>query len=477
MDQNCCPDELVLFLPNYSEKPANHGGGALPTITSGSTGWVGRLLIADDEPRLLSSLCSILRAKGFEVDAAKDGHAVCRRMQETTYDLVVLNICMPGKGGFEVMSWLKETGLDASVIIISGYCDFRTVRRAFRLGARDYLRKPYDVDELISAIRDSVLARRQAESKAASEWTGPLTGEFFQQALDQLPDLIFSLDDQKSISYLNDRAESFLGIPKRELIGLPFSQLVHDDEAAKIPSLFGENGAGKPVTQEITLLTRHTDAPRLECEITIVSLTESHHGASSVYANFPSCARFLGVARDITKRKQTLALMEFRASHDSLTGLPNRALFLDRLALAVSQANRNKQKLAVLFIDLNDFKAVNDTYGHGIGDELLQKVAGSLKDCLREGDTIARYGGDEFTVLLPSLEGKIDAATVARKLLESLETPFQFAGTDIRVSVGTSIGISMFPDDGIGAERLLECADKAMYGVKQGKKNDFYFYS
>ena len=169
--------------------------------------------------------------------------------------------------------------------------------------------------------------------------------------------------------------------------------------------------------------------------------------------------------------------MEFRASHDTLTGLPNTSLFMDRLTLAVSQASRNAQKLAVLFIDLNDFKAVNDTYGHGVGDQLLQKVAAGLTHCLREGDTLARYGGDEFTVLLPSLNEKKDAATVARKLLNSLETPFQLEGTDLCVSIGTSIGIAMYPEDGAGAETLVERADMAMYAVKQRKKNDFYFYS
>nr|WP_281348234.1 GGDEF domain-containing protein [Marinobacter changyiensis] len=170
-------------------------------------------------------------------------------------------------------------------------------------------------------------------------------------------------------------------------------------------------------------------------------------------------------------------MLEFRASHDSLTELPNRSLFMDRLRLAVSQARRNGQKFAVLFIDLNDFKVVNDTYGHGIGDQLLQKVAAGLKHCLREGDTLARYGGDEFMALLPSLDEKKDAATVARKLLTSLETPFHFEGCDLRVSIGISIGIALYPEDGDGAETLVERADMAMYAVKRKKKNDFYFYS
>lgn len=471
------PYELVSVLSKHSEQLVSHDVSAVPKVTGGLPQWGGRLLVGDDEPRLLSSLCSILRTQGFEVDAARDGRAVCQQAQSTAYDLILLNICMPERDGFDVMSWLKKTGLDTSVIIISGLSDFHTVRRAFRMGACDYLRKPYDVDELIRVVGTTVLAQGQARRQAAKGKSGPLTGAFFQQALDHLPDLIFSLDDRKHINFLNDRAESFLGFPKEELLGRPFTYLVHAEDVAKIPLLFESNETGEPTKQEIKLRTHDRDVAHLECEITIVSSLETNTWSTDASKSPPTSAHFFGIARDITERKQTFALMEFRASHDSLTGLPNRSLFLDRLALAVSQASRNGQKLAVLFIDLNDFKAVNDTFGHGIGNQLLQRVAVGLKCCLREGDTLSRYGGDEFTVLLPSLDGKNDAATVARKLLGSLEIPFQLEGTDVRVTVGASIGVAMFPDDGIEAEALLECADKAMYGVKQRKKNDFYFYS
>lgn len=129
-----------------------------------------------------------------------------------------------------------------------------------------------------------------------------------------------------------------------------------------------------------------------------------------------------------------------------------------------------------MFIDLNDFKRVNDTYGHNVGDDLLQKVARRLKDCLRAGDTLCRYGGDEFTVLLPSLGDEKDVSAVAEKLLESLKNPFRLRDVDADVSVSASIGIALFPEDGAEAVALLQRADKAMYGIKQQKRSDYHFY-
>ena len=169
--------------------------------------------------------------------------------------------------------------------------------------------------------------------------------------------------------------------------------------------------------------------------------------------------------------------MEFRASHDALTGLPNRTLFLDRLALAVSQAARSEQQLAVLFIDLNDFKHVNDTFGHNVGDELLRNVAARLKMSLREGDTLSRYGGDEFTVLLPSIEGPQDASVVADKLLQSLSTPMKLENDSVRILVKVCIGIALYPEDGADTKELLNSADKAMYRIKEHRLSTYSFFN
>lgn len=463
-------------MQTHSKTNVIDDGRLFSADASGASERLGRLLVADDEPRLLESLCSILRDKGFEVDGAMDGDAVCQQLQDNTYDLILLDIRMPGKSGLDIMAWLKETGIDSQVIIVSGHSDYRIVRQAFKLGACDYLKKPYDVDDLIQAVGGKVLERRQSRSKATTDWSNPLKGEFFRRTLDHLPELVFLLDERQCFKYLNHKVESLTGLPAEELIGQPLSWLVHEDDIAKLPLFFERAEAGEPITQEIKLKTHSGGVGYKEFDIILTSPLEVNPALTQATFS-PEDPPFLGIARDITERKQTLELMEFRASHDSLTDLPNRNLFIDRLRLAVSQARRNEQKFAVLFIDLDDFKAVNDAYGHGIGDQLLQKVASGLKHCLREGDTLARYGGDEFMALLPSLDEKKDAATVARKLLTSLESPFRFEGYDLRVSIGTSIGIALYPEDGDEAETLIERADMAMYAVKRKKKNDFDFYS
>ena len=181
-----------------------------------------------------------------------------------------------------------------------------------------------------------------------------------------------------------------------------------------------------------------------------------------------------GVARDITDRKRAEELISYQAYHDILTDLPNRILFKDRLGLAVIQARRNRAELAVMFVDLDRFKLVNDTLGHVKGDELLQHVSGRLKNCLRRGDTLARIGGDEFTAVLPELRDRQDAEIIAEKFLESLRQPFFLDGKEVYISA--SIGIAVYPSDGDSIDELLRHADIAMYYVKSQGKNAHAFY-
>jgi diguanylate cyclase (GGDEF)-like protein len=183
----------------------------------------------------------------------------------------------------------------------------------------------------------------------------------------------------------------------------------------------------------------------------------------------------LGTAFDVTDRKRVEEQIQYQAYHDALTGLPNRMLFLDRLQIALAHARRQGGQPAVLFLDLDDFKVINDTLGHATGDRLLQGLAERLIVSVREDDTVARMGGDEFTLLLPNVGRMEDAARLAGKLLEAVAQPFQIDGQDLFVT--TSVGVSLYPGDGEDAETLLKNADRAMYRAKEMGRNNYQLFA
>lgn len=173
---------------------------------------------------------------------------------------------------------------------------------------------------------------------------------------------------------------------------------------------------------------------------------------------------YIHLFSDITEKKQAEAQLEYLAFHDSLTGLPNRILFNERLSAAIALAQRHNHPLGVLFLDLDGFKQINDTLGHSIGDMLLQQIAQRLARCIRESDAVARLGGDEFVILLNELSGEHSAEDVTKKIQRLLNLPFILSGQKIRI--GVSIGIALFPDHGTDGMTLLEKADAAMYQAK-----------
>jgi diguanylate cyclase (GGDEF)-like protein/PAS domain S-box-containing protein len=196
------------------------------------------------------------------------------------------------------------------------------------------------------------------------------------------------------------------------------------------------------------------------------NLTEGPDGRLSVIE---------GTAIDISERKRAEEQVKHLAFHDPLTNLPNRLLFNDRLTLAVAQAHRHNQRLAVLFLDLDRFKVINDSLGHSIGDELLRQVAERIQEYVREGDTVARLGGDEFTLLVPGISAEDDAAKIARKICEAIRDPFWIDGRELFVT--TSVGVSVYPSDGHDAETLVRNADSAMYRAKEQGRDNYQLYT
>ncbi|MEA2692794.1 MAG: hypothetical protein QOJ16_2181, partial [Acidobacteriota bacterium] len=283
------------------------------------------------------------------------------------------------------------------------------------------------------------------------------------QILATVADPVVVCDAEGRIRFTNDAALATFGYGRGELAGAAIERLAEPDAGAAVRQHLAAGGTLRD--EEMVFRTR--DGEAVEVGVSLSPLLDARAVAVGAVL----------VARDIRARKRAESQIAYQASHDALTGLPNRSLFYERLTQTLALARRHKSRLAVLFLDLDQFKVVNDTLGHAAGDRLLIEIAGRLEHTVRETDTVARVGGDEFTFLLPDIGdmgdmgGGADAARTAQKILDAVARPLEVDGH--RLYVTTSIGISLFPADGEDAEALLSSADIAMYRAKDLGRNGF----
>lgn len=437
-----------------------------------------RILVADDNPRLLNSLAELLREHGYHTVPAADGDEACRLLRQHTFTLAFLDLNMPGRDGFQVMEEARRLQPDCALVVVSGETSFLSVSRALRRGASDYIRKPFDPEEVLATL-ESVLGR-QSLQRAHEEVQQRLekSETLHRYIVDNSPDIVFMLDDNGHFCFLNRKVSNLLGYRPADLIGQNFRKLLPDGGAANNTPSLNDPGIStdRPATFEVCLRTAGTVPATRHFEITAFPIDPGSWSRSGnpEERRLSERARYYGIARDITERKEAEAFISFQAYHDLLTRLPNRALFRDRLNMAINQAHRNSHGLAVMFLDLDRFKIINDTLGHAVGDRLLQAVTQRLEKCLRKGDTLSRFGGDEFTLLLPTVPHREHAAATARKLIDALKAPFRLDNQDI--FVGVSIGIAMYPEAGQRIEQLIRNADLAMYQVKSRGKDNYCFF-
>jgi diguanylate cyclase (GGDEF)-like protein/PAS domain S-box-containing protein len=437
-----------------------------------------RLLLVDDEPRLLSSLYELLQGRGYQLVTASTGGEALAHLAKLHFDLVLLDLRLPDIGGHEIMDFINEKGVGADVIVMSGEVGIDAAIGALKRGAYDYLRKPYSREELLKTVANALKARRleHANTRIATQLEN--SEKMYRYLVDSSPDIIYTLNHEGRFTFVNDRAYQLLGYRREELIGQHYSILVHEEDLERARYAFNERRVDERASRNVEL--------RLKCHAssthertfnnTLMTISLNAIGMHVPDQEVRKLEFFgtYGVARDITDRKRAEEVISYQAYHDILTDLPNRILFKDRLGLAVIQAKRKQTELAVMFIDLDRFKLVNDTLGHVKGDELLQQVSVRLKECLRKGDTLARQGGDEFTIVLPELRERDDARMVADKFLECLQLPFDLDGHQVHISA--SIGIAIYPGHGESIDELLRHADIAMYQVKGQGKNGHAFY-
>ncbi len=359
------------------------------------------ILIVDDQEANIFLLEQMLYQAGYNsITSTKDPHTVYSLHRKNRYDLILLDLQMPGMDGFKVMEGLKKIERDGYIPVLVITAQPAHKLHALQVGAKDFISKPLDLAELLARIRNMLEVRLlHKESKSHN-----LILEQTVQAL--------------------RKTES----------GLRTTEV----------ALFKQNAE----LDDHVLQLQQTNADL------IIDTIEAHT-----------------LAEENEKAKVELTHL---AQHDALTGLPNRILLDDRLAQAIALARRQNKQFAVMFLDLDRFKEINDSLGHAVGDQLLQSVAKRLVADVRSSDTVCRQGGDEFVILLADIEHAKDAAISAQKILATLTVPHRINQLELVVSV--SIGISIYPDDGADAETLIKSADTAMSHAKDGGRNNYRFF-
>jgi len=316
--------------------------------------------------------------------------------------------------------------------------------------------------ELLMKNRELEAARASLELQVAQRTEEILEQkQYFEALMKNSPLAIVALDQNYRIVAINDAFEKLFGYSLTDAIGQDLDSLIATPETMEEALEYTERvrtggqvyGSGK---------RKRKDGSLVDVEV---------FGMPVIVAG--EQVGILGVYQDVSSRKQAEEKLQYMATHDLLTNLPNRFLFNDRLEQAVAKAKRGDRRFAVLFLDLDGFKEVNDRFGHQKGDGVLQQVAERLKECLRESDTLARLGGDEFSLILEDVQDNRSAAAVPQKLLAALAAPFYVDENEITITA--SIGISLYPDDGDATELLLKQADAAMYRAKELGGNNFIF--
>ena len=449
---------------------ATVGAGAMPN----------RILVVDDDATARLLMRAALRKAGFEVTVAAGGAEALAQFGAARYDLVMLDVDMPEMSGHEVCAAIRARG-DAllPVVMVTGMDDVVSVEQAYHCGATDFIAKPINWGLIGHRVRyllrayQAGLDLRAAQARHAA-------------VLAAIPDLLFEIDlDGRCIDYHSPPSD-LLAARAEDFIGKTLVQLLPEQAARAImAALQSAYATGTSLGEQFELPLA---GRRCWFELSVA------RKAAAAAANAADRPRFIVLWRDITERKEAETRIARLAYFDSLTGLPNRQSFLDRVDREIRRAERSGALLAVLFMDLDGFKGVNDTLGHAAGDQILQAAADRLRDGLRPADMVARaqprtagspagpdegelarLGGDEFTAVALGIHRAEDALSVAHRVGQLMRRPFDIEGQ--AVTLTASIGIALYPQDGSDASTLLKHADTAMYHAKDLGRDNAQLYS
>ena len=411
-----------------------------------------RILLVEDDPVARGVAAGILASRVGTLWQAADGDEGLELFRRHQPDLVVSDIVMPRRNGLSLARQIKSESPGTPVIITTGHDDRADLLEAIEVGVDRYVRKPLKASALIDAVTVCARsARLEAEHRLA-------TTVFLASS-----EAIIITDAENRIVDVNPAFCRITGYARDEVLG-------HN------PRLLQSGVQTAAFYEEMWAAINRNGHWRGEIW--------NRRANGEVYPEWLAIDRvlspdgnvinYVGMWSDISERKEAEARIHYLAHYDALTGLPNRVLFADRLSQALIHARRNEDVVALLFVDLDRFKVVNDTLGHRVGDELLKEISERLQQCMREEDTVSRQGGDEFVILLAKLEFPENAAVVADKILSALSRPMRCDGHELTVTC--SLGIACYPGDGSEPEVLMRNADMAMYRAKNVGRNNYQFY-
>jgi diguanylate cyclase (GGDEF)-like protein/PAS domain S-box-containing protein len=400
----------------------------------------------------------------FAIEWVRSLQDALRRLETDGIDVILLDFFLPDSQGIQTFDTVFATASPVPVVTLVSNDGIELAREAVQRGAQGYLLKGHFESELVPQALRNTIERKLVEDALFEE------KERAAITLDSIGDAVISTDRLGVISYINVAAERMTGWAKQQATGRPIADVLN------LINSITRTPAPDPVARVI-----HESAPRELSANCILIRPDGQEiaiedSSAPIYDRRRKVTGAVIVFRDIGPAQSAMAQqMTYLAHHDALTGLPNRALVNDRLAISISLAKRHGSSLGVLFLDLDNFKYINDSLGHAMGDRLLKSVAQRLQSCIRASDTVSRYGGDEFVILIAEDKRAEDAAQIADKIIAALALPHAILHHEFHTT--TSIGISTYPADGQDAETLVRNADTAMYYAKKNGGNSYQFFN
>ena len=430
------------------------------------------VLLVEDNPgdaRLLREMFNEQASHNTELTHVECMSEAEKHLAEHAVDIILLDLGLPDAQGLGAVRRAHAAAPRVPLVVLTGLDDESLAAQALQEGAQDYLIKGQIVSGsgqietrgLLRALRYAIERKVLEEALFAEK-------ELAQVTLNCIGDAVACTDISGNLTFLNVVAEKLTGWSRQEAAGQPMTEVLrildgasHENTPKPMGISVGLNRTAHLPSNSILI---RQDGFEIPIEGSVAPIHDREGQAAGAVIVF----------RDVSAARTMALQMTYSAEHDFLTGLPNRKLLNDRVGQAIALARRHMRQVAVLFLDLDGFKHINDSLGHPTGDKLLQSIARRLVDCVRGSDTVSRQGGDEFVVLLSEMQQSEDAAAAARRMLEAVAEAHSIDQHDLHVT--TSIGVSVYPDDGLDAETLIKNADTAMYQAKENGRQSYQFF-